>query len=93
MKADQLILTVVPSSTVVGVVPAVVPNIFPHDANNDDPTGNVISGNQGSTHRFTITSVGAKPCTAGSVATFDVTVTTPRGSVSSYPFRVTFSCP
>lgn len=86
-------VTGIANGTVVGVVPAVVPNIFPHDANNDDPTGNVISGNQGSTHRFTITSVGAKPCTAGSVATFDVTVTTPRGSVSSYPFRVTFSCP
>ncbi|NNG23948.1 hypothetical protein [Telluria aromaticivorans] len=86
-------VTGIANGSVVGVVPAIVPNIFPHDANNDDPTGNTISGNQGSTHRFTITSVGEKPCTAGSVATFDVTVTSPKGSVTSIPFRVAFSCP
>jgi hypothetical protein len=82
------------NATVVGVVPATVPKILPHNALGlDDPSGNTISGRQGSTHRFTISSVGAKPCTVGSVATFDVTVTTPKGGVTSIPFKVTFSCP
>ncbi|UVW29127.1 Ig-like domain-containing protein [Massilia sp. H6] len=87
-------VTGIANGNVVGVVPDIVPNIFPHNKSGaDDPTGNTVDGNQGSTHRFTITSAGQKPCTAGSVATFDVTVTSPRGAVTSYPFRVTFSCP
>lgn len=87
-------VTGIANATVVGVVPATVPKILPHNALGlDDPSGNTISGRQGSTHRFTISSIGARPCTAGSVATFDVTVTTPKGGVTSIPFKVTFSCP
>ncbi|MFC0251487.1 Ig-like domain-containing protein [Massilia consociata] len=87
-------VTGIANGSVVGVVPGTVPNILPHNASGvDDPTGNTVAGRQGSTHRFTISSSGTKPCTAGSVATFDVTVTTPKGNTTLIPFRVTFSCP
>lgn len=87
-------VTAIANASVVGVVPATVPNILPHNTTGvDDHTGNTVSGPQGSTHRITINSIGTKPCTAGSVATFDVTVTTPKGSTTSIPFKVTFSCP
>ncbi|GAB3386385.1 Ig-like domain-containing protein [Massilia agri] len=86
-------VTGVANATVVGVVPGAVPNILPHNAAGvDDHTGNNVSGPQGSTHRFTISSDGPKPCTASSVATFDVTVTTPLGSTTSIPFKVSFRC-
>ncbi|QOY94955.1 Ig-like domain-containing protein [Massilia sp. UMI-21] len=87
-------VTAIANASVVGVVPATVPNILPHNlAGVDDHTGSNAAGPQGSTHRFTISSAAPKPCTAGSVATFDVTVTTPKGSTTSVPFKVTFSCP
>lgn len=89
-------VTGIANATVVGVVPATVPKILPHNAQGDIPTGNMITDStppQGSTHRFTISSAAPKPCVAGSVASFDVTVTTPKGGVTSIPFRVTFSCP
>jgi len=82
------------NANVVGVVPATVPNILAHSATGvDNHTGNTVGGAQGSTHRFTISSTSAKPCISSSVATFDVTVTTPGGSTTSIPFRVAFSCP
>jgi hypothetical protein len=87
-------ISAIANATVVGVVPATVPNILPHNALGvDDHTGNTVSGPQGSTHRFTISSTAPKPCVTSSVATFDVTVTTPKGSTTSIPFRVAFSCP
>ena len=82
------------NATAVGVVPAIVPDILPHNAAGvDDHTGSTVSGPQGSTHRFTISSTAPTPCVASSVASFDVTVTTPKGRTTSIPFRVTFSCP
>jgi hypothetical protein len=39
--------------TVVGVVPATVPNLFPHSTAADDIAGANVTGNQGSTHVFT----------------------------------------
>lgn len=82
------------NATVVGVVPATVPNIQPHNTSGkDDHTGNNVLGPQGSTHRFTIRSNAPEPCLASSVGTFDVTVTTPTGATTSIPFRVAFSCP
>jgi hypothetical protein len=95
LPADSTVaVTAIANATVVGVVPATVPNILPHNAGGiDDHTGNTVSGPQGSTHRFTINSTASKPCTSGSVANFDVTVTTPHGITTSIPFKVTFSCP
>jgi protocatechuate 3,4-dioxygenase beta subunit len=77
------------------VVPATVPNVAPHSATNvDDPTGvTVSSAPQGYTHLFSIGSTAATNCTGPATATFNVTVTTPAGSVTSIPFKLSFTCP
>jgi hypothetical protein len=76
-----------------GVSPVTVQSIFPHSSAGDDPSGNVISGNQGSYHTITVGSVQPKPCLGPLVSTFNVSVTTPRLKTTSYPFKVRFSCP
>lgn len=81
------------NGTAIGVAPAQVQNVFPHSAAGDDQTGNVISGNQGSYHTITIGSAQPKPCTGALVSTFSVNITTPRLVTTTYPFKVTFSCP
>ena len=78
----------------VSVLPASVQNIYPHNIDGiDDRTGNNIKGNQGSLHTVTINSLTPTNCVANVVNTFNVTVTTPLGNATSYPFRLTFSCP
>ncbi|WP_161784200.1 Ig-like domain-containing protein [Janthinobacterium sp. RA13] len=78
----------------VSVLPASVQNIYPHNMLGvDDRTGNNIKGNQGSLHTVTINSMTPTSCVADVVNTFNVTVTTPLGNATSYPFRLTFSCP
>ena len=81
------------NATLVGVAPASVPNIFPHSSAGDDATGNNISGNQGSVHVFTIGSTQPTLCLGPLSGTFNVTVTTARGQATSYPFKLTFTCP
>ena len=81
------------NGTAVGVAPAEIQNIFTHSTTGDDQTGNVISGNQGSYHTITIGSAQPKPCTGPLVSTFGVNITTPRAVTTTYPFKVTFSCP
>jgi hypothetical protein len=75
------------------VVPATVPNIAPHSGNVDDPTGNTVSGNQGSIHTFSVSSTTSTGCTGPSQASFNVTVTTPLGGVTNIPFKLSFTCP
>ena len=78
------------------VAPATVPNIVPHNANNvDDPTGTAISGNQGSIHTFSVSSTTPTNCTTTVQSSFNVTVTTPApyNSVTTIPFKLTFTCP
>ncbi|MGJ7915925.1 hypothetical protein ACI48D_10660 [Massilia sp. LXY-6] len=78
------------------VVPATVPNIAPHSTLNvDDPSGVTVSGNQGSTHTFSISSSNPTSCTTTVQASFNVTVTTlaPFNSVTNIPFKLTFTCP
>lgn len=75
------------------VVPATVPNIFPHSASADDITGANVSGAQGSRHTFSISNPNAASCTAPVTATFNVTVTSPGNVVTTIPFKLTFSCP
>jgi hypothetical protein len=71
-----------------------VQNIFPHDgAGVDDRTGGNIQGNQGSWHAVTINSLTPTSCTVALASTFNVTVTTPLGNTTSYPFKLAFSCP
>jgi hypothetical protein len=76
------------------VMPGTVPSIAPHSASNvDDPTGITVGNNpQGSTHVFSISSSDPANCKPG-VATFSATVTTPAGSVTSIPFKLSFTCP
>ena len=71
------------NATLVDISPARVPSIFAAAG----------TGPQGSSHRITLSATGTKPCTAGARATFNVSVTTPRGDVSSLPFSLNFTCP
>jgi protocatechuate 3,4-dioxygenase beta subunit len=76
------------------VMPGTVPSIAPHSASSvDDPTGITVGSNpQGSTHVFSISSTDPTNCKPA-VASFSVTVTTPAGSVTSIPFKLSFTCP
>jgi hypothetical protein len=75
------------------VSPPTVPNIAPHSISGDDKTGNSISTTaaQGSLHTITVTAAKPDPCTT-KTATFYVTTTTPTGSVTNIPFKLTFTC-
>jgi len=75
------------------VVPATVPVIAPHNASGDDTTGSAVSGNQGYTHTFSISSTQPTECKNPTQASFNVTLTTPGGSTTSIPFKLSFSCP
>ncbi|MGB9110826.1 MAG: Ig-like domain-containing protein, partial [Telluria sp.] len=76
------------------VVPATVPNTAPHNTSSvDDPTGVSVSGNQGSMHTFSISSTAPSECKTGAQASFNVTITTPLGSVTNIPFKLSFTCP
>lgn len=86
-------ITSLANASVVDVIPATVPLIFPHSLTADDPTGNNVSGNQGSIHRVTLSSTAPKPCTAASKATFNMSITTPFGFTTSFPFKLAFTCP
>ncbi|MEO7494337.1 MAG: Ig-like domain-containing protein, partial [Massilia sp.] len=81
------------NATLVDVLPASVPNIFPHNATLDDPTGTNVTGPQGSTHRVTLKSTAPTPCTGPTNATFSLVVTTPLAQQTIYPFKLAFSCP
>jgi hypothetical protein len=74
--------------------PNTVPSIAPHSTGNvDDPTGTTVGSNaQGSTHVISISSTDPTNCKPA-VASFSVTVTTPAGSVTSIPFKLSFTCP
>jgi len=84
LPADSTVaVTGLANAALVEISPAKVPSIF----------ASAGTGAQGSLHRVTLNATSAKPCTAGSRATFNVTVTTPRGDVSSLPFTLNFTCP
>jgi hypothetical protein len=78
------------------VQPATVPNIAPHSSSNvDDPSGIAVSGNQGSIHTFSISGSNPTNCTTTVQSSFNVTVTTPApfNTVTTIPFKLTFTCP
>lgn len=84
LPADSTVaITGLANAALVEISPAKVPSIF----------ADAGTGPQGSLHRVTLNATSAKPCTAGSRATFNVTATTPRGDVSSLPFTLNFTCP
>ncbi|PHV34180.1 hypothetical protein CSQ94_07765 [Janthinobacterium sp. BJB312] len=68
-----------------GVSPSSVQKIFPNIA-----TQNVSY--QGSSHIVTIGSTVTPTCTAPNFATFNINVTTPHLRMTSYPFKLTFTC-
>jgi hypothetical protein len=74
------------------VVPATVPNVQPHAGGVDYPNGLGMSGSQGSTHTFSISSTNPTQCTPAQ-ASFNVTVTTPSGLATIIPFKLSFTCP
>lgn len=78
----------------VSVSPSLVQNVFPpHALGVADRMGSNIQGNQGSWHAVTINSLTPTSCTVALTSTFNVTVTTPLGNTTSYPFKLAFSCP
>ncbi|KQY13513.1 hypothetical protein ASD28_26485 [Massilia sp. Root133] len=91
---SQVEITSMLNGNAAPVVPATVPNIAPHSTTNvDDPTGLTVgSGPQGYTHVFSISSTSSTNC-APAQASFNVTVTSPSGSVTSIPFKLSFTCP
>lgn len=87
-------LTALFNTNAVGVAPATVGNVFTHSATGaDDITGNNVAGNQGSTHLVTIASPLGATCTGSVNGTFNVTVTSPKGNVISYPYKALMTCP
>lgn len=87
-------VTSLTNASVVDVIPATVQNVFPHNPLGDDITGSTVSGNQGSYHRVTVIGNAPSPCVAGTVATFSVSITSPVAKlITSYPFRMTLTCP
>ena len=86
LPADSTVaVTGLNNATLVEISPTKVPSIF--------ASTTAGTGPQGSVHRITLNASGAKPCTAASKANFNVSVTTPRGDVSSLPFTLNFTCP
>jgi len=85
LPADSTVaITGLSGATLVEITPAKVGNIFAVDSSGTAPNG--------STHRVTLNAA-TKPCTAAAKATFNVSVTTPRGDTSSKAFTMNFTCP
>ena len=81
-------------NAVASITPDSIQNVYPHNASGvDDRTGANIQGDQGVRHAVTIGSLTPTSCTVAVTSTFNVTVTTPLGNATSYPFKLTFSCP
>lgn len=94
MPSGTTVLIANPVNGVVSISPDSVQNIFPHNESAvDDRSGASIAGNQGSSHAVTINSLTPTACAGEVVSTFNVIVKTPLGNVTSYPFRLKFSCP
>ena len=92
-QGTKVELTSVLNAVAAAVSPATVPNIAPHSATADDSTGNTVSGAQGSTHTFSISSTAPTGCKGPAQASFNVAITTPGGTVTNIPFKLLFTCP
>jgi protocatechuate 3,4-dioxygenase beta subunit len=99
MPSDSTVeITNIANATALGVSPRTVPVVFAHTATGDASSGTGITNAsipQGSYHTVTVGSTVVPPavCTTALNATFNVTVTTPRGQPTSYPFKLRFTCP
>jgi len=92
-QGTRVALASVVNAAAADVLPAIVPNIAPHNTGGDDKTGNTISGPQGSIHTFSISSPSPNLCTGPLQGSFYVAITTPSGTVTSIPFKLLFTCP
>jgi hypothetical protein len=83
--------------TVSSVLPATVPLVKPHSSSSvDDPSGNTVSGAQGSMHTFTVSGSTSTTCNAATntaQASFNMVVTAPDTTQTVFPFTLSFTCP
>lgn len=71
-----------------------IQNVFPHNlAGVDDREGGNVQDDQGTRHAVTINSLTPTTCEKAVDSTFNVTVTTPLGNITSFPFKLRFTCP
>jgi hypothetical protein len=80
------------SNAAVTVTPSTVPSIGVHTATGADDVTGTATGVQGSVHILNISGTAPTPCVA-KTATFNVLATTPSGSTTSIPFKLSFTCP
>jgi hypothetical protein len=76
--------------SLLSVLPAVVPNIAPHNSTGDDINGVLVSGPQGSIHTFSIAA--PQSCPTSPQASFYVSITTPAGRTTMIPFKLQITC-
>lgn len=94
MPSGTAVVITNPVNAIASITPTSIQNVYPHNQLGvDDRTGGNIEGDQGVRHAVTISSPTPTTCTVPVVSTFNVTVTTPLGNATSYPFSLTFSCP
>jgi len=91
LAADTALEIAGATNASVTVTPNKVPSIQVHTTAGADPTG-TATGVQGSVHILNITGTPPTPCVAKTAA-FSVTATTPSGSTTSIPFKLSFTCP
>ncbi|MBI3231065.1 MAG: Ig-like domain-containing protein, partial [Burkholderiales bacterium] len=80
--------------TIGSILPATVPNILPHKADGSRTlVASEMAAHQGSIHTIPITLPVGCDSTGGKVktGTFSVTITSPDGAVSSYPFSLPYN--
>jgi hypothetical protein len=97
-SGSTVVITEIANAIAVGVSPNKVQEVFAHTATADASSGTGITNAsipQGSYHAVTVASpLGpTTACSTALSATFNVTVTTPRGHATTYPFKLRFTCP
>lgn len=91
LPADTTLEITAVNSATVAVTPDKVPSIQVHTSAGADPSGTTTEV-QGSVHLLSISGAAPTPCVA-KTATFSVKATTPSGSTTTIPFKLSFTCP
>ncbi|WP_332877807.1 Ig-like domain-containing protein [Massilia sp. S19_KUP03_FR1] len=93
---SSVALTSVAGVTASAPSPDVVPNVAPHSSVGDDISGVIVSGNQGSTHTFTVAGIqktdGCQTVNASFVAAITSAPGTTRAVTTTFPFKLTVTC-
>ena len=83
-------MTGLTNASVGEVTPKTVQNMFPSFG----PGGADLPGMQGSSHYFKVKGEAGATCVAGTVASFNVSITSPiLKFITAYPFKMTLTCP